>query len=328
MIVGSSRFRYKVAEDWGQLPKGWRFHEVCGVAVDSQDRVYVFDRDREHPIVIFDRDGNFWDTWGNGIFNRPHSIRIGADDSVYCVDTGDHTVRKFTNEGKLLMMLGNKNRPSDTGCNELDYRAIKRGGPPFNRPTDLAFAPSGEIFVSDGYGNARVHKFSTDGTLLLSWGEVGSGPGEFAFPHSICVDKYGKIYVADRENNRIQVFTLNGELITEWTGVTRPDGLFIDAEDNLYIAELGYRYGLWPWMAPPGPGSPLPRLSVWNLKGELLAHWGGEDSCAPGNFCCPHMICTDSRGDLYVSEVNFSGAGKRGLVPIDCHTLQKFVRTA
>lgn len=325
MIVGTGRFRYKVDEGWGQLPEGWNFFDTPGVAVDSKNRVYVFGRG-DRPVVVFDRNGNFLSSWGERVFNFPHMIRIDADDSVYCVDMEDHTVRKFTNAGRLLMILGNKDQPSDTGCSVLDYREVKRGGPPFNRPTDLAFAPSGEIYISDGYGNARVHKFSSDGTLLFSWGEPGSRPGQFNIPHSICVDRYGTVYVADRENNRIQLFSPNGGFITQWTGVTRPAGLFIDADDNLYVTELGYRYGLWPWMPPPTPQSPLPCVSIWGLDGELLTRWGGGNSCSPGNFACPHGICTDSRGDLYVSEIIFSVGGNKGILPLDCHQLQKFIR--
>jgi len=327
VIVGSGRFRYRVAEGWGTLPEGWKFLEVAGVAVDSQDRVYVLDRG-EHPVVIFNRHGKFLASWGEGLFSNPHSIRIGADDSIYCVDRGDHTVKKFTSAGRILMTQGNRDQPSDTGAEGLDYRTIKRGGPPFNAPTDLVFTATGEMYVTDGYANARVHKFSSDSTLLFSWGQPGSGPGEFAVPHSVRLDRQGRVYVADRENNRVQIFSLDGDFITQWTGVTRPNGLFIDSEDNVYVAEMGYRYGLYPWMSPPTPESPQPCTSIWSPTGELLARWGGEDSCAPGNFCAPHMICLDSRGDIYTCELHYTSAASRGLVPMDCHTLQKFVRIA
>ncbi len=325
MTLGSGKFRYEIAEGWGQLPEGWGMVDGCAVAVDSQDRVYVINRG-EHPVIIFDRDGKFLTSWGEGLFKTTHGIRIDADGLVYCTDMGDHTVRKFTAEGKLLMTLGNENKPSDTGTIEEDYRKVKRGGPPFNMPTDTAFAPSGEFYVSDGYANARVHKFSPDGKLLFSWGEPGDGPGQFNLPHNICVDKRGTVYVADRENSRIQLFTPNGEFITQWTDVTRPDGIYLGADDNFYVAELGYRYGLYPWFPAPTPESPLPCVSVWNLNKELLVRWGGADSCSPGNFASPHGICVDSRGDLYVSEVNFSAGGNEGLIPPGCHLLQKFIR--
>ena len=331
MIVGSDKFRYELVEGWGQLPEGWDLKDACAVAVDSQDRVYVISRS-EHPVLVFDRDGRFLTSWGEGIFKTTHWISIDREGSVYCVDAGDHTVRKFTAEGKLLMTLGNKDQPSDTGATTDDFTQVKRGGPPFNCPTSLAFAPSGEFYVSDGYGNARIHKFSPDGTLLFSWGEPGTKPGQFKVPHSIFVDRNGTVYVADRENNRIQLFNPNGEFINQfithyqWAGISRPDGLFIDADDILYVAELGYRYGLWPEAPPFTADSPLPCVSIWNLNGELLARWGGKDSFLPGNFVCPHGICVDSRGDLYVTEVNFSGGGMWGIIPRDCHLLQKFAR--
>ena len=326
MIFGNNRFKYEVVDDWLQLPEKLKIIDVCGVAVDSQDRVYLFSR-TDQPVLIFDREGKYLNSWGEGIFTSPHSLRVGPDDSVYCVDDGNHTVRKFTFDGRLQMILGNKDRPSDTGGSNEDYRTVKRGGEPFNSPTDIAFAPSGEIYISDGYGNARVHKFSPAGKLLFSWGEPGTDPGQFNVPHSVCVDRHGIVYVADRENNRIQLFTQNGEFKEQWTNVNRPAGLFIDVDNFLYVAELGYRYGLWPWMRPPTPKSPLPCVSIWSLDGKLQTRWGGVESCLSGNFASPHMLCTDSRSDLYVGEVVYTVAGSKGLLPIDCHVLQKFTRT-
>ena len=322
MAFGHGEYTYDVVEGWAKLPPDWTFVEVPGVDVDSKDRVYVFNRGI-HPVMVFDSEGNFLRSWGEGIFSWPHSLHIGPDDSVYCVD-GDHTVRKFTPEGRLLMTLGKKNQPSDTCCVNKDYRTIKQASGPFNFPTGVAFGPSGNIYVSDGYGNARVHKFSNDDNLLLSWGEPGTGPGQFNLPHGICVDEQGTIYVADRENCRIQLFDPNGEFITQWDA-NRPTDLFIHGE-NLYVAELGFRAGTRTVRTTPKDGSPLARVSILNLEGELLARWGGEDGCAPGNFFAPHSICVDSRSDLYVGEVTFSAAGKPGKVPPDCHTFQKFLR--
>src|SRR5262249_26447339 len=147
--------------------------EVAGVATDSQDRVYVFNRG-DHPLMVFNRDGTFVKSWGEGLFKRPHGIIIGPDDSVYCTDDFDHTVRKFTPDGRLLMTLGTSGQPSDTGATSVDFRTILRAGPPFHYPANVALSPEGNIFVSDGYGNARIHKFSSDGRLLSSWGEPGT----------------------------------------------------------------------------------------------------------------------------------------------------------
>lgn len=327
MRVGAGRFQYEALARWQQLPEGWSFVEVAGVATDSRDRVYVFTRG-EHPVIVFDRNGKFLTSWGEGLFVRPHGITIGPDDAVYCTDDMDHTVRKFTPEGKLLLTLGTRGRCSETGIVGNDYRTIKRGGPPFNLPTNVALAKNGDLFVTDGYGNARVHRFAPDGRLLFSWGEPGSGPGQFNLPHGIAVDRDDTVYVADRENSRVQVFSPKGEFLGQWTDVVRPMQVLVDARDNVFVAEVGFRAGLYPWTAPPDPlvGA---RVSVFTRDGKLLARWGeGDRPCAVGNFFAPHDICGDSRGDLYVGEVVMSAGGRKGLVPADCHALQKFVRLA
>jgi DNA-binding beta-propeller fold protein YncE len=323
--VGTGRFQYEALIGWEQLPSGWRFVEVVGVAGDSRGRVYVFTRG-PHPVIIFNGDGRFLGGWGEGQFVRPHGIFIDRDDAVYCTDDVDHTVRKYSTDGKLLMTLGTSGRPSETGVVGIDYRSIRRAGPPFNRPTNLVQAPDGTLLITDGYGNARVHRFSPDGRLLHSWGEPGSGPGQFNLPHGIAVDRAGRVYVADRENSRIQVFTPGGEFLTEWTDVLRPMQVFIDAEDTVYVVEVGWRAGRFAWQEPPA-NPPGARLSIFNLQGELLARWGGgSDPTAPGDFFAPHDVWVDAHGDLYIGEVIMSAGGSEGLVSPDCHALQKFVR--
>ena len=319
-------FGYEANEHWAQLPAGWNWTEVTAVAADKQDRVFVFNRG-EHPVMVFSPEGAFLFSWGEGVFARPHGLFIGPDDAVYCTDDLDHTVRKFTPEGRLLLTLGASGQPSDTGATSVDYRTILRVGPPFHYPTNLALSPAGEMYVSDGYGNARVHKFSSDGRLLFSWGEPGSGPGQFLVPHGVAVDRHGTVYVADRENSRIQLFTSEGRFLSEWTDVARPCQVFIDGEENVYVAELGFRAGMWPGTAAPAPDAPGGRVSIFDRNGQLRARWGGgENPCAPGDFFAPHGIWCDSRGDIYVAEVTMSAGGNRGLVPPTCHTLQKFVR--
>jgi len=325
VIVGTGKFRYEALADWERLPSGWDFLEVVGVATDSRDRTYVFNRG-EHPLIVFDSDGRFLTSWGEGLFVRPHGIFAGPDDAVYCTDDRDHTVRKFTTDGRLLMTLGTRGSPSDTGVINNDYRTIAKVGPPFNLPTNLALSSNGEMYVTDGYGNARVHKFSAEGDLHFSWGEAGNGPGQFHLPHGIALDRHGNVYVADRENSRIQVFTGSGKFLNEWTDVVRPTQLFIDSESNVYVSELGWRAGLFPGTSPAVPGASGGRVSVFTLQGELQARWGGGDCpCEVGDFFAPHDIWVNSRGDLYVSEVTMSAGGHRGVVPRDCHTLQKFV---
>jgi DNA-binding beta-propeller fold protein YncE len=211
----------------------------------------------------------------------------------------------------------------------MDYRTILRAGPPFHYPTNVALSLAGEIYVTDGYGNARVHKFSPEGRLLLSWGEPGSLPGQFQLPHGIAVDHDGTVYVADRENSRIQLFTADGCHLATWTDVARPCQVFIDASGDVYVAELGFQAGRWPGTAAPDVGATGGRVSIFNRQGKLRARWGGGlNPCAPGDFFAPHGIWVDSRGDIYVAEVVMSAGGNRGQVSKDCHTLQKFIRSA
>ena len=177
MVSGEVEHAYEVAEGWGKHFYS-PFIEVAGVGVDSHDRVYVLVRGIE-PLLVFDAEGHLLASWGRNQFTRPHGIHIGPDDSIYVADDGDHTVKKFTRNGRLLMTLGTRNQPSETGCIGKDYRTIARAAGPFNSPTDVAQDAEGNLYVSDGYGNARVHKFSEDGKVLRSWGQPGRGPGQF-----------------------------------------------------------------------------------------------------------------------------------------------------
>lgn len=324
---GCRNFGFEPDDQWARLPAGWSWREAAGVAIDSKDRVYVFHRG-DHPVLVFDRDGSFLQSWGEGLFVRAHGITIGPDDSIYCVDDLDHTVRKFTLDGDLLMTLGESGKPSDTGATSLDYRTIVRSGPPFHYPTNLALNAEGEMYIADGYGNARVHKFSPDGQLLLSWGEPGSGPGQFHVPHGIAVDDEGTVYVADRENHRLQLFTPNGEFISEWTDVARPAQIFIDPMGDIFVAELGHRAGRWSGTGEAAPGETGGRVSIFSSMGDLKARWGGGDTPgAPGDFFAPHDITVDSNGDIYVTEVTISAANNTaGINARDLHTLQKFTR--
>ncbi|MFN0020986.1 MAG: peptidyl-alpha-hydroxyglycine alpha-amidating lyase family protein [Pirellulaceae bacterium] len=326
VTVGSGEFRYQADSEWAQWQAGWQVSEVTAVATDSRDQVFAFNRG-DHPVAIFAPDGKLLSSWGAGLFVRPHGIWIGPDDSVYLTDDLDHTVHKFTPEGELLWTLGTSGQPSGTGATSVDYRTIRQAGPPFHYPTNLAPAPSGELYISDGYGNARIHKFSADGQLLLSWGEPGSGPGQFHVPHGIAVDAAGTVYVADRENGRLQLFSPDGTFLTEWKDVARPCDLVIDAAGRVYVAELGYRAGMWPGTVPPHPGATGGRVSIFDSSGQLLNRFGGgENPSEPGDFFAPHDIWLDSQGSLYVSEVVRSAAGGKKPEGRDYHTLQKFVK--
>jgi len=326
MLYGTGKHTYELVDGWAKLPEGWSFKDVSSISVDSQDRVYVFSRG-DHPVTVFDREGNLLTSWGEGFFRHIHGSHIGPDRSVYVTDQYKHTVHKFTPDGKLLLTMGNEDQPSDTGYvpqHDLYLRlaSIKKGGPPFNCPTGVGVSSSGEIYVSDGYGNARVHKFAPDGTLLFSWGEPGKGPGQFVLPHHVWVDKQDRVWVCDRENNRIQFFNTQGEFLNQWADLSHPSELFIDKnEETVYVAEIIERR----------------MVSIFTFDGKLLARWGserGEDDetalfqsdnlgTADGRSG-PHAIAVDSRGDIYAGEV------RKGWIKVDRgnRALRKFVRRA
>ncbi len=282
-LVGTGKYTYEVNEQWQQVPEGWNM-PAAAAAVDSQDRVFCYNRDPNHPIIVFDRDGKFLYAWGDGLFRFAHAIVIDADDNLWLTDRDHGQIMQFTpEEGELLTAIGEKGFRSDTGVDPNDfsskaYQQVTHGGDPFNLPTDVAFAPSGEMFITDGYGNARVHKFAADGTHMFSWGEPGTGPGEFNMPHGVHVDKEGRVLVCDRENDRVQVFTQEGEYISTWaTKLIGPAVFFVDKEDTIYIPE--HNGGL---------------ISVLTAEGERLAQWGDPE------FRSCHGIAGDSRGDIYV----------------------------
>jgi DNA-binding beta-propeller fold protein YncE len=292
-IIGSGQFTYRVVESWGRLPEGWAFGDVAAVGVDRHDRVYAFNRGK-HPMVVFDRDGAFVTSWGEDIFTRAHGIHMAPDDTIFCTDDGDHTVRQCTPDGKVLLEIGIPGKP-----------APYMSGEPFNRCTHTALSPQGELYVSDGYGNSCVHKFSPDGKLLLSWGEPGTDPGQFNIAHNICCDDDGWVYVADRENHRIQVFDGKGRFETQWVNMHRPSGLFMTAGKCplCYIAELGPHLDVNRELPNIGP-----RISVMDQQGKLLARIAATPprGTAPGQFISPHGIAADSAGNLYVGEVSYT----------------------
>ena len=314
-ILGSGEFKYEVIENWGKLPDGWAYRDVVGVAADSKDQIYVFNRGR-HPMIVYDRDGNFLRSWGEDIFWRPHGVHIGPDDSIYCTDDEGETIRKFTPEGKLVLTIGTQGKA-----------AKYMSGLPFNKCTHTALSPRGDIFVSDGYGNARVHKYSPDGKLLLSWGEPGTDPGQFNIVHNICSDDTGWVYVADRENHRVQVFDGNGKYETQWNNLHRPCGLYMNRGQSplCYIGELGPQMDVNKNVPNLGP-----RISICDDKGHILARLGDQHGGeGAGQFLAPHGITIDSRGDIYVGEVANTFWGLLGELianPRELRCLRKLVK--
>ena len=271
--VGSGDFVYEVVDNWAKTPGGWAIGQA-EPACDSQDRVYVFNRG-DHPLMVFDREGNFQGEWGREYLTDAHGIYISGEDHVYLPVRESHAIVKCTLDGKPLMTMGVWDAPSDTGGARPDGTMRKAAGP-FNRCTDIALAPNGDLFVSDGYANSRVHKFSPDGKLLHSWGRPGKrGPGEFHIPHGIWVHWDGRVMVCDRENNRIQLFTGDGEYLGMWTDLARPCDIYVDHDGIAYVVELDAF------------------MTILNMDGEVLAKVdiGGDGG---------HAVWADSHGDLYI----------------------------
>jgi DNA-binding beta-propeller fold protein YncE len=285
MILGQGQYQYERVDGWAKIPPYFQLTGlgpsggVVDVACDAEDRVYVLCRGN-HPVIVLQPDGAFLTCWGEGHFRWPHGIHIDGEGRVWVVDAQKHTVEAFTPSGELLMTLGTPN-----------WAGITMRGEPFNLPTGITVAPDGSLFISDGYGNRRVHHFSPDGVLLHSWGEHGAGPGQFALPHFLDVDRHGAVYVCDRENDRVQLFDAAGAYLRQWAGLNRPADIHIDrAADLVYLGELG--------------GSRVPRISLRDLDGRILSAWQGLEREGQGVLAGPHGIGVDSHGNIYEGAIN------------------------
>ena len=299
-------------EDWPQLPDGMTLHETPGVAVDAEDRVYLLTRNTDNPVIVLEPDGTFVRTFGAGVFSaRTHAIHISADGHVYCADDGRHTITKWTPEGELVLTIGRPDEPAE-----------RFSGEPFNRPTDMVVAPDGTIFVTDGYGNARVHHYSGEGQLLHSWGEPGIDHGQFLCPHNLGIDADGRLYVADRESHRVQVFDGAGELVDVWNNIHRPCGLTVGPDGLVYVGELN---GVDPVMT--GASGVGHRLSVYDRGGARVGLFGdAEEGDQPGQFIAPHGVAVASNGDVYIGEVSYTIRGSRLDPPRELKSLNKLRR--
>lgn len=276
-ILGEGAWRYRVERNWARLPRWWTFGDEAASgpprtavkgAVAANGDVYVLSRSA-HPVCVFDPSGGFVTSWGEGVFSSfVHGLTIAPDQTVWITDSGTHLVSAHAPSGELLRTLGARDMPSPTLY-----------GRPFNMPTGVAFASNGEIYVSDGYGNRRVHCFSPDGTLLRSWGEPGAGPGAFAIVHFIAIDDRDQVYIADRENQRIQVFDTQGGLLAAWAGFDMPSDLVFGRE-AIYV---GGRDG----------------LSIWTRDREPIVRWT-PDQPAPGTFNI-HGIWLDAEENIYLA---------------------------
>jgi sugar lactone lactonase YvrE len=282
---------FEVDPKWPQRPEGLYWAAVSGLAVDKNDHVHVLTRTRE-PVQVYDTGGKLLRTWGGKDIDRPHQIRFDADGNVWITDIGMHTVMKFAADGKLLQTLG---RPGKNG----------RDTDSFNMPTDIAFGPNGDLYISDGYGNARVMQFDKNGKFVRTWGELGSRPGEFSIAHSIACDKAGKVYVADRNNVRVQVFDSQGKFLEEWRDIILPWGLALK-DGDLWVA--GSSPMQWRKQDTNVGCPPADQLVMrFRTDGRLLQlfHFAkGMDGLErPGELNWVHCIAFDSRGNLYLGDI-------------------------
>ncbi len=289
---------YRVAHGWPLLPDGFVLGQVSGVAVDSHNHVFVFQRadhylgprptKNDQPIDVstvmcFDGEtGKLVSSWGADMFTVPHGLRVDRDGNIWATDVALHQVFKFSHEGKLLMTLGVKGTPG------LD-------GKHFNKPTDVAISSDGSIYISDGYGNSRVAKFSPKGDFLFDWGRKGDKPGEFDLPHGITIDSQGRVYVADRSNSRIQVFKGDGTFLYEWKSAElgRPWALTVGPDSYLYVVDGG---DLKP--RPPDRG----HILKLDLQGNIVDKWSSFGNY-DGQLYWGHDVAVARNGDVYAGDI-------------------------
>jgi DNA-binding beta-propeller fold protein YncE len=269
--AGVPQLAYRVDPGWPELPEGWNLLATPDVAVDSEGHVYVFHRG-PHPIIEMDAQGKFVRAWGDGLFVSPHGLRFDRAGNLWAADNGAHFVAKLDRRGRFTMFLGRHGVKGET--DDL-----------FNAPTDIGFASNGDFFVTDGYGNSRVVKFSKEGRFLKAWGKRGTAPGEFNTPHTVVVDKADRVYVGDRQNYRIQIFDTDGNFQTEWKHVGSPWGLAFAPDGNLLMAD-GWN----------------DRVLKLDLDGKILGVLGGPGRM-PGQFRFVHHLSVGLRGELYVGEI-------------------------
>jgi DNA-binding beta-propeller fold protein YncE len=330
MLSANPSPQFEEVVGWGPEP-AVAFHDVADVAIGPDDRVYMLTRG-PNAVSIYEADGTALASWGEGeVSARCHGIGIAPDGDVVVVDMGDNTVKRFTADGDLKKVFGTAGVGSDSGVDEslADYferqKSIRRGAGPFNGPTKAAFAPDGTMFVSDGYRNASVHRFSPDGELELSWGAPGSAPGEFRNPHYVALSGDNHVVVADRENFRLQVFDFNGQLQEIFADIQRPCGVASAPDGTLCVSELetlpeegDYSFTREVSVFLPG------RFSVLDGGGQVLY----REPLPPyrGSMTAPNGVAVDSHGDVYIPEVPYAMYARRRDMGEDCRAIHKFRR--
>lgn len=289
--------QYEVVPGWPQQKPEWRPGQVPGIVVDKDDNVWVYRRTNP-SVQVYAPDGHLVRSWGDPDERCvPHSICLDRGGAVWLVDCGLHVVRKYTPQGELLQTLGTVGEAGE------DDRH-------FNKPTGVAFAPNGDVFVADGYGNNRIVHFDARGHYVKAWGKLGVEPGQFSIPHAIAADSSGRLYVADRNNVRIQVFSTEGKLLDVWQNILVPWSFTISKDDQIWVCGSSPM----PWTNDSKyPGAPLgcpPKDQLFmkfSTEGKVLQvatfPKGEDDLEKPGELNWLHAIAFDSQGNLYLGDI-------------------------
>jgi hypothetical protein len=292
---------YEVISSWPAGHKDLAWGAVAGIAIGPEDQVWTFNRGTV-PVQVYSANGELLRSWGEGLFREPHQVRIDRQGDVWLVDSGQHCVRKYTPDGKLLLTLGTPGDPGEDSSH-------------LNRPTDVAITSAGDLFVTDGYGNNRVVHFDRQGRFVTAWGSLGVGPGQFSLPHSIAVDSQGRLYVADRNNARLQVFDQTGRFLDEWRDLLVPWHIVITDRDEIYVC--GSSPMRWPRIPIPGLVVGVPPkdqlVMVFAPDGRVLRLNTFLKGRQPGELDWVHALAVDRRGNLYLGDIQ----GRRA---------QKFIR--
>lgn len=291
---------YKAVPDWPkEKAPGAEWGQMSSVAIGPDGNIWTFNRGKI-PVQEFTPDGRLVKSWGEGgLFKNPHTIRFDSAGTLWIADTGTNTVRKFTADGQVLMTIGT---PNEAGADQTHL----------NQPNDIAVAANGDIYISDGYGNDRVVVFDKSGKYVRSWGKLGSGPGEFSQPHSLVLDSKGRVYVADRNNARIQIFDAKGKFLTEWKNIVTPWALAITKDDQIYVC--GSSPMLWSEIPANQAALATPPKDQLFLKldtdGRLKQLWVLPMGNGPGQVNWIHSIAVAADGSIYFGEVQGKRASK------------------
>ncbi|HBG28229.1 MAG: hypothetical protein A2Y10_12900 [Planctomycetes bacterium GWF2_41_51] len=283
-VKEGTKLKYTVENNWVQGYQG-QWVNVTGIALDSKSNIYAAGG-KDEPILVFDKNGKFINSWGKDFIKGKHGLRI-YNDKAWITDIESHQVFECTLDGKVIRTFGKAFKPG-------------LGNYEFNKPTDVAIAANGDIYITDGYGNSRIMCFDAKGNFKFSWGTNGNGSAQFLHPHNIVIDKQNRIYVADRGNFRIQVFDLNGKYITQWTNAGQPYGLFYCGDrkkEKLFVTD--------------GNANGDHRVLVKDTNGKIISQFGHKGP-EQGMFETPHSVTVDKQQNIYIAEA----AGKR---------IQKFI---